>query len=594
MSFLALSSVQMAVVVAATAAAIIGLYLLKPPPKTIVVSSTLLWSRVVKERKSSSDRLRWWLSLLLALAIGLSMALALGRPEPGGEYGDSRRMAVIVDNSPTMGVRGSDGRTRWDHAVEEARRILMQGSRIGEFLVTDTAGQVVAPVFETREEARVKLETLAVSTPGEQSFPQLILGDAELYFVTDGVMVDPSAVPEEAEVVSVFEVAQNVGITRFEIQPLPADPTRYEAFCEVLNGGTEVKEVSVLVSGSGEKRQQRMARVPAGGTTGLVFDLEDFSGGVIRAAVTAAGDSLDSDNYAFAYLPDLWKLRVVLVTRDNLFLESFFHPRVELFKMSPEQFREIPAVDIYVMDGFAPDEPPNRPCLFINPPPTSWLPSETEDVEATSISAWDREHAVLQSVALEDLVVGLAQRVEAGRSDTLVADEENPLVLAGEAPIRWLLVAFALEESNFPLMAGFPIFLSNALTWLAGEPTAVSRPVGFIEVPIEDARVTNLMGDEVSTREIGGARVFEAFAPGFYTATRGAQKTYIAVNSTDPDVSHANRTSFPGGRERSGVRVDVAEGLQRSWFGELWILLLGLAIGLLALEWWTYNRRLTT
>ena len=52
------------------------------------------------------------------------MALALGRPEPNGISGDSRRVAVIVDNSPNMATRVSDGRTRWDRAVEEAHRRL--------------------------------------------------------------------------------------------------------------------------------------------------------------------------------------------------------------------------------------------------------------------------------------------------------------------------------------------------------------------------------------------------------------------------------------------------------------------------------------
>jgi hypothetical protein len=195
---------------------------------------------------------------------------------------------------------------------------------------------------------------------------------------------------------------------------------------------------------------------------------------------------------------------------------------------------------------------------------------------------------------LEDLVVGRAQRVEAGRAHTLVESEADSLILAGEAPQRWLLIAFALEESNFPLMVGFPIFLSNALTWLAGEPTAVSRTVGPVEVPGVDARVTNLTGDEVPTREMGGSSVFGAFAPGFYTTTQGARKTYIAVNVTNPGVSHANLTSFPEGHDGSRARVNANDVIQRRWYGELWMLLLGLAIGLLALEWWTYNRRLTT
>jgi Ca-activated chloride channel family protein len=593
MSFLALSNSQMLLLSVATAAAIIGLYLLKPPPKTVVVPSTLLWSRVVKERKSSSDRLRWWLSLLLALGIGLLMTLALGRPEPDGVSGDSRRVAVVVDNSPTMATRGSDGRTRWEHAVDEAHRILAEGSGAVEFLMADTAGQVVAPVFETREVAWTELEALRVAAPGRQSFPQLILDDAKLYFVTDGVMVDPSSVPEEAVVISVFEPARNVGITRFEVQPLPADPTHYEAFLEVLNGGLEASDVNIVVSGSGGKRVQRTVRVSAGDYQGLVFDMQGFSGGAIRAAVTASGDSLDVDNYAYAYLPLSRKLRVVLVTHENPFLESFHHPRFELFKLPPEEFREIPAADIYIMDGFAPDEPPHRPCLYIHPPSTSWLPHGDGEVEAPSVRSWQSEHTLLQSVSLEDLVVGRAQRVEADMAKTLVASAEGPLILADESQRRWLLITFALEDSNFPLLSGFPVFMSNAITWLAGEPAARSRSVGLVDVPGVDARVSTLTGDEVPIHEMRGAGVFEAPGPGFYTAIRGGRKVHIVVNMTDGDVTGVNVTSYPERRER-GETLSANEVLRGRWYGELWILLLGLAVGLLTLEWWTYNRRLTT
>ena len=50
------------------------LYWLKPPPRTVVVASSLVWDRVLRESHPSPDRLRWWLSLLLAALIEIGRA----------------------------------------------------------------------------------------------------------------------------------------------------------------------------------------------------------------------------------------------------------------------------------------------------------------------------------------------------------------------------------------------------------------------------------------------------------------------------------------------------------------------------------------
>ena len=85
MSFLSLSPAMAGLLLAATAASVVVLYWLKPPPKRVVVPSNLLWNRLLREKKKRTflDRLRWWISLMIAIAIGLSVATALGRPEFG-------------------------------------------------------------------------------------------------------------------------------------------------------------------------------------------------------------------------------------------------------------------------------------------------------------------------------------------------------------------------------------------------------------------------------------------------------------------------------------------------------------------------------
>ena len=215
MIFLGMSAGMAVILLGATVAIVVYLYWLKPPPQRMVVPSMLLWDRLLKEKKRNTffDRLRWWLSMMLALTIGLSVAAGMGRPELSSPGSDLRDITVVIDNSATMATRTADGFTRWEHAVEHAGRFLSQGSASGQFLILDTSGQAPPGAPGDRRAALDVLAGLTVSLGGEPEFPDLPEMESEIFFISDGVMVDE--VPPEATVISVFEPAHNVGITAF-------------------------------------------------------------------------------------------------------------------------------------------------------------------------------------------------------------------------------------------------------------------------------------------------------------------------------------------------------------------------------------------
>ncbi|HAW90795.1 MAG TPA: hypothetical protein DCX61_09040, partial [Gemmatimonadetes bacterium] len=175
MTFLGMSPGMMGVLLSATVATVVFLYWLKPPPQRVVVPSTLLWDRLLKEKKRNTllDRLRWWLSLMLALIIGLSVASGMGRPELSSPGRDVRNITVVIDNSATMATRTADGFTRWEHAVAHAGRVLGQGSASGQFLILDTSGQAPPGEPGDRRSALEVLAELTVSLGDEPQFPDL-------------------------------------------------------------------------------------------------------------------------------------------------------------------------------------------------------------------------------------------------------------------------------------------------------------------------------------------------------------------------------------------------------------------------------------
>ena len=603
---------MMGVLLSATVATVVFLYWLKPPPQRVVVPSTLLWDRLLKEKKRNTllDRLRWWLSLMLALIIGLSVASGMGRPELSSPGRDVRNITVVIDNSATMATRTADGFTRWEHAVAHAGRVLGQGSASGQFLILDTSGQAPPGEPGDRRSALEVLGELTVSLGDEPQFPDLPEGESEIFFISDGVLVDDA--PPEATLISVFEVAHNVGITAFQVEALPSEPTRFQAFVQVKNASDVRKQTTLRLSGSNEGGIRDTLTLGPGETRGRSIDLGSFERGPVRAVVTADSDAFPADDYAYGFLPIRTETRVLLVTRGNVYLENVLadEPRLSLAVVSPEQYDPQVSADVYIFDRFAPPEAPGGPTLVFRPPDVEWLTQTLAVVEAPEVPGWNPAHPVLRFVALEDLRIDRAARIampeegdagptsgvgETGRApaaEVVVGSPLLPLVLVSERPERIVRVSFALEDSNFPLHPGFPIFLTNTLGWLMDEQVALARAPGQIEVPLAMAAVTDLEGSDVATWSLSNRTVFMADQPGLYTVAQADRRLRVAVNLASTARTSVNDSRFTSDEITSAASTVLAD-TEAGPNEELWMAFLLLALFLVVVEWVTYHRRLT-
>ncbi len=185
MTFLAFSPLAAYALLGAVALVILLLHLLKPRPLRAVVASTLLWASVLKRRSRHAAPWRRLLSLLLCLGIGLSLALALGRPEVPALGLTGKRAVLVLDNSPSMAARTRDGRSRWLHALERARSLTGGAGRI---MVLDTMGTAPVAGFLRPAQAADVLERLAVGSHGAARLPPLPQDrDLEVHLITDGV-----------------------------------------------------------------------------------------------------------------------------------------------------------------------------------------------------------------------------------------------------------------------------------------------------------------------------------------------------------------------------------------------------------------------
>jgi hypothetical protein len=414
---------------------------------------------------------------------------------------------------------------------------------------------------------------------------------ASVWLVTDGIA--PLDVPGGTQVVSVFQSAPNVGITAFEVRALPSDPRRHEAYVEVANAAPGQAQVAVQVAGVGAPPIARTLQLAGNSSASVVLDASAFGEGPLRAMVRQEADAFDLDDSAYGYLPGKGRVRVALVTAGNAELSRILRllPRLDVEVVSPARVRDLARFDAAILDRVTPAQAPLVPALLIGPQRVPWLVRSADEVSDTRIARWDASHPLLSGVALRDVLVDRAAAPKAGAPIPMLAvasgPGNEPLILATRDGRRIALVSFALEASNFALQPSFPAFLANAVDWLTREPRALAQRVGQVRLPLPQARVLDLDGREVPTRDAPGTTLFDADKPGLYTAVARDQRMRVAVNLLDPRV-----TAINGGRfVQAAPAPEAGRGAGR--LVEPWLLLILLAALLLVLEWGTYNRRVT-
>jgi hypothetical protein len=544
----------------------------------------MLWRRVLDDRESNSlwERLRRIISIAIAVTTALLIAVALARPQIEWLTGGGERISIVMDTSPTMATLTSDGRSRWEHAVSEASEILDTGGPTTQFRVLDTSGTVASPFTTDRAEAR---EIVAGMTPraAKPQFPK-VDPDSETYFISDGVSVPD--VPQPTKRVSVFENAPNVGITAFEIRSIPSTPLGYQAYLELQNYGTEPAQVELTLNSTGQQRIVRRLSLRQDEPFMEVFDLSRFDGGVVRAAVESRGDAFALDDAAFAYLPVKRKTRTLLVTTGNSYLETLLKldTYVDLSVTPPTSYREMPDVDAYVFDRFAPPVAPSKPALIIGAPEAGWLRGSQGVVQKPAITSWLEDHPLMQFVSVHDLSIERAAKIDAAGLTVVATSNQTPLIVASEKP-KWVMLTFDLASSDFPFHAGFPIFIENTLAWFNRESLALQRSPGDIRIPLNDAEIKGMDGNLIPSRQELEQTSFQALEPGLFMATAGDVSIPVAVNLSNRTFSGVNRPAF----EDSGIALASGTFLRR----ELWFYMILAAIVLIAVEWFTYHRRIT-
>lgn len=449
--------------------------------------------------------------------------------------------------------------------------------------------------------------------------------------------------PIDVRFVPVGVAGDNAGIVAFNARRYLTDKTSYAVFVEAQNFGeapatrklvvysgdsaVDVKTLTLAPGervrqlypnlGGGEGNRLRAELQPASADTGA--DADPASAGVAGAGASdARPDVFPLDDRAFALLPARKKQKVLLVTRDNLYLEGamLVYDNIQVDKLTPEEYERaidagaLPAYDAVAFDDHAPARLPPSPTHLVyfgargehSPFPVRRV------VPAPRITEVNDSHPVMRWVLLGDVnfdesaVLG----VDPGRGDVVLASYvRDPIIAARRDGARKIVSAgFSLAGTDLTLRVAFPLLLVNALDWFAGDDAdlvTTYRTGQRFRVPLDGVYGVPEVEVELPDRRHTRAPVNDGHAS-FYghsigihrlTAREDGQvvaQIELAANLANPAESQVapRRALALGGKD-----VPAPEGFRITVRRTLWLYLALAVLALLCIEWITYHRRIT-
>lgn len=446
--------------------------------------------------------------------------------------------------------------------------------------------------------------------------------------------------------------AANVGIVALSAKRNYERPTQVQVFARLANYGPEPVEVPVQLSIDGEKLDVSTARADEllllperwkeeerqaweSKNNKRHRDSVEFKLDLARAAVIRLeqlhkkNDVLSADDVAQVVVPPPKALSVLLVTDGyDFFLAKAVRAlpvkSPDVTQPADYETKKPTNYDVIIFDNYKPTFLPEAGnFVWFNVVPdgvktkvvsaTSQPADATGDidpavVENVRVLDWKRDHPILADLALGDLFFAKALRLKVPPDREVLMDGmKGPLIVlerAGKA--THLIAGFNPMDTSWPLVASFPLFLDQALQFMAVGANMEVRQTLF---PGEVVRVprTNLLQAGADLKKIkldgpGGVReVLVPDAGEFVLPTMdrvGLYKTdppipgfeQLAVNMLDANESNVlPADSVPAAAPLTEADKASGEGGKRRL--ELWWWLALGALVVLSVEWLVYTRR---
>lgn len=521
------------------------LYLLKRRRRDLEVPSLMLWKQALEDLRAHRpfQKLRSQLLLYLQILILVLITAILAEPHIIGKSRQSRRWVLVMDVSASM--QATDVKpNRFEAARDQLFLLMDQATPSDELLLLSLGAEasVLQPFTGQQDVVRRKLLALQPEdTAGNWQQLALILEPLARESPPPRIVVasDFAGLPAKLleripfDAVPTGNSGDNIAIVRVVAEPLPENPETQELFYQIRNYAPARRALDVELLVDDRAVDAFNSELAPAGALDRTTLFEVKAPVTIKVRVKP-DDALTLDNEFVLPVVPATRIRVSNGYGNPFLLKALEAlPSVELSKQAAVR------IDASTL------ETSTSPGIYFITPGTGR--------SAARVVQWNTTHPALQFI---DAGLWAFTRVSAlhppADADILMETAEGPVAYARETNAgRILILGFQLEDSNLYQLAGFPVFLQNAIHWIAE---------GSIRRPPTLTGAANPREGPLQTSEGGGY-----------------------VNFADAEESRI-QPGKPPGLSQSGTRQIPRKHDLARWF-------LILALGIVILEWWAFHQR---
>ena len=635
--------------------AIIALYFLKLRRNPVEVPSTYLWQKAIEDLHVNSlwQRLKQNLLMLLQLLLVGLLMLACLRPSWRGTTLIGDRFIFLVDTSASMAATDAQP-TRLEAAKKQIEALITQMSSGDAAMLisfsdrakveqpfTTNHGQLQRKLREVRQTQRASdiSEALTVAAglanPGRTGNAED--GDASaadampatVYVFSDGGY---KAIPDfswgnlQPEYIPMGEeTTGNVAVTALGVSRNAVKGDRMQAFVRVENLSEASAEVEISLLLDENLLDASKVTIEANGSGGTEFEFDDVEQGDLTIKVEN-NDALALDNVGYVGINPPKRARVLFVTPGNeaiqLALATADVSRLCAVDQASPAHLDSPEYakaanegkyELIIYDQCFPIAMPKSNTLFVGriPPTEDW--SAAEEVADPQILGTDVAHPLMKYLDFGNVQLiakGRAIQGPAGQQVVIESDIGALGVVAPRDGFEDVVLGFeivtadengnAVGNTDWPFRVSFPLFFRNLIEYVGGmtevsssialapgQAVMLRRPDG-----IRQLHVTSPTGisSEIA-RSPDGTYIFnDTEQVGIYKVAaekEGTVQERFAVNLFDNIESDLRPRPL---LETKWNKIEAKQGWETTRH-EAWRWILLIALIVLLIEWYIYNRR---
>jgi Ca-activated chloride channel family protein len=600
---------------------LVAFYFLKLKRPRQVVPSLVLWRQVLADQRVNSPFQRFKRNILLLLQILLLLLLVLAAMQPilRRVASGATRLPVLIDVSASMaGLDKAGGQSRLDAAKAKIRALidtLPSDQEVCLIAFARTARRLTG-FTNNRTELRDALATLEVDdVPGDLDealrLAQALARTApfdRIWLISDGNF------PARANFELSFQIdfqrlapaGPNFGITTLNARR--ALGGQWDIFVQ-LTGSADAESTSGTVElrqGENLLGSEKVALVK-GSAPRLSFRVGGGEAVSLQARyIPSDFDSLASDNAAWLTLPAVRPLSVYVPPTLTAFRHALASlPGVNVFP--DEAGTKQAGYDLVISNEDADLQLPARASCSIGHVPAELEKLVSLVAENSRIIDWRRDSPLLQHASLDDVVLmdtphRASDATEASFRDLgyeILADGvQGPVILEKrDGDMLRVILLFQPERSTLPYRVGFPVLVSNLvqialkqaqLAEVAAAPTGVLPPLTLTADRTVQVEGPANFRATARTDARGLLTGIPAPRAGEYSITGDAGSVRAGVSVLSP--AETALTAVDQIEFNEQLKVTAATGALRS-DRSLWWGLSAIALGVLVVEWWWFNRR---